>query len=83
MRFWIPRTEIGVPRTVAATFSGTVYREKGKGRGAQTAIIPIHPEMVSYMKERVNGNLPEAFIFVSPNTGDSTLKTHLGGSGEV
>jgi integrase len=55
--------------TINATFSGTVYREKRKGRGAQTAIIPIHPEMVSYLKERVTNNLPEAFIFVNLNTG--------------
>ena len=55
--------------TIASTFSGTAYREKRKGRHAQTAIIPIHSEMVSYMKERVANNLPEAFVFVNPNTG--------------
>jgi integrase len=54
---------------ISATFSATVYREKRKGRGAQAAVIPIHPEMLDYLKNRVSNNLPEAYIFTNPNTG--------------
>lgn len=55
--------------TLSATFSGNVFREKRKGRNAQAITIPIHPEMLDFLKERVSNNLPEAFIFTNPNTG--------------
>lgn len=51
--------------TISATFSDTVYRQKRKGQGAKAATIPIHPEMVEYIKHRVEGNLPEAYVFVN------------------
>jgi integrase len=35
--------------TVSATFSGGVYREKRKGRGAKSYEIPIHPEMLEFV----------------------------------
>lgn len=55
--------------TLSATFSGNVYREKRKGRNAQAVTVPIHPEMLDFLRERVTNNLPEAFIFTNPNTG--------------
>lgn len=55
--------------TLSATFSGNVYRERRKGRNAQAVTIPIHPEMLDFLKERVSNNLPEAFVFTNPNTG--------------
>jgi integrase len=51
--------------TISATFSGSTYREKRKGQGAKKAIIPIHPEVFEFIKQRVENNLPEAFVFVS------------------
>lgn len=55
--------------TIHATFSGRVYREKRKGRGAKPVTIPIHPEMLPYIIDRVKNNLPEAFLFPNPRTG--------------
>jgi integrase len=55
--------------TISASFSREVYREKRKGRGAKPVVIPIHSEMIDYLKERVSNNLPEAFVFVDPRTG--------------
>lgn len=55
--------------TVSATFSGNVYREKRKGRNAKAVMIPIHPEILDFMREKVTNNLPEAFVFLNPNTG--------------
>jgi len=51
--------------TIRATFSGYVYREKRKGRGARPVTIPIHPEMLDYIQDRVKNNLPEAFLFIT------------------
>ncbi len=51
--------------TISATFSGRVYREKRKGRRSRAVTIPIHPEMLDYITERVRGNLPEAFVFTN------------------
>lgn len=51
--------------TITCTFSGHVYREKRKGRGARPVTIPIHPELLEYIQARVTGNLPEAFLFVN------------------
>lgn len=53
--------------TISSTFSGTVIREKRKGRGARSVEIPIHPEMLFYFEEKVR-NHPEAFIFPNPRT---------------
>lgn len=55
--------------TIGATFSGRIYREKRKGRNARNTVTPIHPEVFEYIKNRVEGNLPETFLFVSPQTG--------------
>jgi integrase len=51
--------------TISATFSGRVYRNRRKGRGALPLTVPLHHEMVEYVSERVKGNLPEAFLFVN------------------
>ena len=55
--------------TIAATFSGRVYREKRKGRKSKPVSIPIHPEVYDFIAERVKNNLPEAYVFVNPKTG--------------
>jgi len=51
--------------TISATFSGSVYRQKRKGQGAKKLTIPIHHEIFEFIKDRVENNLPEAFVFVS------------------
>lgn len=51
--------------TISATFSNTIYRQKRKGQGAKSATVPIHPEMIGFIRDRVENNLPEAFIFVN------------------
>jgi integrase len=56
--------------TISATFSGNVYRQRRKGRKAKYLVLPIHPEMREYIEEKVNGNHPEAFVFVNSSTGD-------------
>jgi integrase len=55
--------------TISATFSKNVYREKRKGRRAKPIIIPIHPELYGYLADRVKTSLPEAFVFINPQTG--------------
>jgi integrase len=55
--------------TISATFSGGVYCERRKGRGARILVIPIHSEMLDYLTERVQNSHPEAFVFVNHNTG--------------
>ena len=63
--------------TISATFSDYTYQKKRKGQGSKNAIIPIHPELMSYIKNRVENNLLEAFVFVNPNTGLPYSKTNL------
>ncbi len=55
--------------TISATFSARDYREKRKGRKAKNALIPIHPESFRYIKNRVESNLPSAFLFINNRTG--------------
>ena len=63
--------------TFSATFSDGVYREKRKGRGAKSYEIPIHPEMLDFISDRVKNNLPEAYVFVNPHTGRYYAETTL------
>ncbi|MDR4498447.1 MAG: site-specific integrase [Candidatus Scalindua sp.] len=49
--------------TISATFSKSVYRQRRKGQGSKSFVIPIHPEIFDYIKARVENNLPEAFVF--------------------
>lgn len=56
--------------TISATFSMNVYREKRKGRNSKSVTIPIHPELLAYIKNRVQNNLPNAYIFVNSRTGN-------------
>jgi integrase len=63
--------------TVSATFSEGVYREKRKGRGAKSYNIPIHSEMMEFISDRVKNNLPEAYVFINPNTGRYYAETTL------
>ncbi len=55
--------------TIAATFSGGVYCERRKGRGARVLVIPIHPEIRDYLADRARNSHPEAFVFINPVTG--------------
>lgn len=52
--------------TISATFSGNVYREKRKGRQARKIEIPIHPEAIGYLRDRLSESVPEAFVFENP-----------------
>ena len=63
--------------TISATFSDGLYREKRKGRGAKPYEIPIHPEMMEFISERVKNNLPEAYLFVNPRTGGHYSETMM------
>jgi integrase len=56
--------------TIGATFSGGKYREKRKGKRSRAVTIPIHPEMLGYLTDRIGGALPEAFVFANPRTGN-------------
>ncbi len=60
---------------IRATFSNGIYLERRKSKNAIT--IPIHPEMMDFLKERVKNNLPEAFVFVNPNTGGPYSENNL------
>jgi integrase len=64
--------------TISATFSDNIYRQKRKGRKSKSVTIPIHHEMFGYIKDRVENNLSEAYIFVNANTGLYYSKTKLG-----
>jgi integrase len=63
--------------TICATFSGSVYREKRKGKKSRALNIPIHQELYNYVSYRVKNNLPEAYLFVNPNTGRPYNKNTL------
>lgn len=64
--------------TISATFSNGVYREKRKGRNAKAVTIPIHPEVLNYIKTRIETNLPEAYLFVNSKTGKHYSEDKLG-----
>jgi len=55
--------------TISATFSGTVYRPKRKGKSSRPVVIPIHPESYAHIAYTVKNNLPDASIFTNPHTG--------------
>jgi integrase len=63
--------------TISATFSGSIYREKRKGKKSRFVTIPIHPELYGYISDRVKNNLPEAFIFINLTTGKPYSKNTL------
>jgi integrase len=56
---------------ISGTFSGNVFMEGRKGRGAQDYVIPVHPECWPYIQGRVKGSLPGAWLFPNPRTGDA------------
>lgn len=62
--------------TISATFSNHIYRQKRKGKRSKKAVIPIHQEIIGYIKYRVENNLPEAFVFVN-KTGSHYKETSL------
>jgi len=51
---------------ISATFSAKEYREKRKGKRARSVVIPIHPELMDYISDRVRNNHPEAWLFENP-----------------
>jgi integrase len=57
--------------SISATFSGQVFREKRKGRGARPLALPIHPEAWVYIDQRVKSALPGAWLFPNPRTGQA------------
>lgn len=63
--------------TISATFSGTTYREKRKGKRSEDVIIPIHPEICDFLSDRVKNNHPEAYVFVNLRTGRHFNKNTL------
>lgn len=56
--------------SITATFSNNIYLEKRNGGRSKSVTIPLHREMYDYIAERVNNNLPEAYIFINPRTGN-------------
>ena len=63
--------------TIKATFSSRIYREGRKGKGARAVTIPIHPECLSYIEDRVKNNLPGAWLFVNGRTKDFYTENKL------
>jgi len=63
--------------TISATFSKNVYRLRRKGKRSKPYMLPIHPEMLDYITERVRGNLPDAFVFPHPVTGRFYIESVL------
>jgi len=61
--------------TISATFSNEVYKERRKGKKAKAVMVPIHPEMQAYIRDRVKKNLPEAFLFTK--RGAHYSETHI------
>ena len=57
--------------TIAATFSADVYCARRKGKHSKILVIPLHPEIRDYMKDRLENSLPEAFVFADPDTGEN------------
>lgn len=62
---------------VYATFSGEVYRTARKGRGAKGYYIPIHPEMIPYITERVKSSTPAAWLFPANSKGKAYSSSNL------
>lgn len=59
---------------IHATFSGSVYRDKRKGRNAKGYFQPIHPEMLEYFMLRKQAGQDNDYVFVNPNTGGPFTK---------
>ena len=62
---------------IRATFSGRIYREHRKGRGAEPTTNAIHPELMPYIEGRVKNNLPGAWLFVNKRTGEHYTENRL------
>jgi integrase len=55
---------------VRGTFSGKVYRERRKGKKSKPYVMPIHPEMLEWIKTRCEGcEDGQRFLFLNPRTG--------------
>lgn len=55
--------------TISSTFSGRVFLERRKGRNSKDSTIPLHPELLPYITDRIKNNLPNAYVFVNSKTG--------------
>ncbi len=62
---------------IHATFSQEIYSPRRKGKKAKPVVLPIHQELAGYIEARVKGNLPEAWLFHNPQTGDHYRLTTL------
>ncbi|GAX59892.1 phage integrase family protein [Candidatus Scalindua japonica] len=51
--------------TISATFSNAIYRQKRKGKKSKPVKIPIHPEILDYIKHRAENNLSDAYMFTN------------------
>jgi integrase len=64
--------------TVGETFSRNVLRPKRKGKNAPNVFIPIHPELMTTLRECIQGKLPDAFVFVNSRTGNPYSQDSIG-----
>lgn len=63
--------------TVSSTFSGRVFMQRRKGRHSKASAIPLHPELIPYIKSRIENNLPGGYVFVNQKTGDHYSENSL------
>jgi integrase len=54
---------------IRSTFSGSVIREKRKGRGSPPLSLPIMPQVASYLEIRLKEAVGAACVFPNPRTG--------------
>lgn len=63
--------------TISSTFSGRVFMERRKGRNSKDSTIPLHPELLPYITDRIKNNLPDAYVFVNPKNGKHYYENSL------
>jgi integrase len=63
--------------SIHATFSAEIYLDRRKGRGAKDVEVPIHPECLQDITERIPGKLLEAYLFCNPRTGKAYSNANL------
>lgn len=63
---------------VKGTFSGKVFRERRKGKKSKPYVMPIHPEMLGWIKTRCEGcEDGNRFLFLNPRTGTHHTEASL------
>ena len=60
--------------SIYKTWSGKEIRQRRKNKKAKPFFSPIHAELYDWISERVRNNLPDAFLFVNPRTGEPYLE---------